>query len=110
MEVTQPDEKLLTGTEAEKFLPSGSSENFPLQNAKEFLTRTPAHELKNVFGITHDALSVPEKETPKPQLPKPARMVPEKPRHPFATFFSGFLLLTLLIIIGLYIWGGMLAV
>ena len=110
MEVTQPDEKLLTGTEAEKFLPAGLNENFPLQNAKEFLTRTPVHELKNVFGISPDVPPALEKETPKTELPKSARMEPEKPRHPFAKFLGGFLLLLLLVTIGLYIWGAILAV
>ncbi len=106
------DEKLLTGTEAEKFLPSGSGENYPMQSAKEFLTRTPEHELKNVFGMAAEEklesripLDTTETEHQKFEIPIPK----ERPRLSMLRFLGGFLLVMLILIIVLYIWGGMLA-
>ncbi len=102
------DEKLLTGTEEEKLLSPNPEENYPLQNAKEFLTRTPAHELRNVFSGTPDFPPIPKKETAKPETPEPPVTPTEKPRHLLAKFIWIFLLMILLAVTGLYIWGGML--
>ena len=123
------DEKLLTGTEAEKLLPP---ENYFPLNAKEFLTRTPMHELKNVFGAPTHEENQKQETVPAPlqnNLQKPQNILnhlpplsvkqsrtfeipklvqKEKPRHGILKFFGRLLLFTTIIIIALYIWGGIL--
>lgn len=134
MDETETDEKLLSGPEPEKLLPA--AENFPLLNAEEFLKRTPPRELKNIFGLTEsrdvskqEALSVlpvvqtetatptpktfqkffprlAEKESPKSALPITVMPKEKKSRRWVVRFAGSFFLLAIIVIVGLYIWGG----
>ncbi|MBI2476041.1 MAG: hypothetical protein HYV67_02255 [Candidatus Taylorbacteria bacterium] len=109
----QGDEKLLTGTEAEKLLNAEPGESYPAQSAKEFLTRTPERELKNVFGMTaEENLRSSAPSVAPTAAPQKSEMSPPtaeaKPPLSIARFLLGFLLVALILIIGLYIWGGVL--
>ena len=103
------DEKLLTGTESEEFLPPVKSR--PTLNAKEFLVRTSAQELRDIFGVTpkEEPRVLPPLPENKPKVvpAEPATLtVKEKPRHLIIKFIGQLPLIILLIIIILYFWGG----
>jgi len=119
------DEKLLTGTAEELFLPELSP--------KEFLLHTPTHELRNIFGVAagEKILTPPSNptppiktpSTPPPIMPTPAPkmeklMTPDtfatleqraKLKRPFFSFFISILLVAFVIVIALYIYGWYLA-
>lgn len=126
-------EPLLANPPPQELLPSG--ETTPLLTAEQFIKTTPLHELKNVFGHTSeeipastlippltpkseetsqefknlqkDFLSVSKKETAKPApAPLPVQKVGFWKRV-FRIFAAVFLVL-LIIMLALYIWGGLL--
>ena len=132
------DEKLITGTESETLLPAFDDSspigigrlpsNSPVKSAKEFLATTPAHELGNVFGtapgtkvwkpeaatVAAKMWSAPEKEATKFVPVKPLTVMPPaepqtKPRRSIFKIIRNVFFAILIILVGLYIWGAILA-
>ncbi|MEK7574752.1 MAG: hypothetical protein AAB511_00795 [Patescibacteria group bacterium] len=119
------EEKLITGTESETLLPPNNSST---KSAKEFMATTPAHELGNVFGATPGSQvwkpeaatvapktwSAPEKETTKFVPVKPLTVMPasepaNKPKRSILKIIRNIFFTVLIILVGLYIWGAILA-
>ena len=108
----------------------------PLLTTKEFLATTPPHELANIFGATEETMkqraasapaisdeeaalsttknfSVNPDYTPLKVHMKPETryiiMPPLKQKHQVISFLTSLILLSFITLIGLYIWGGILA-
>lgn len=88
----------------------------PLLTTEEFIKTTPAHELKNLFGAIPDRDAKPKnfqptatpviKATPSVQTPKIEKT--QKEKMAVGKFFLGLFLILLVLLIGLYVWGGIL--
>jgi hypothetical protein len=130
------EEKLLANPETPEMLASG--ETHPYLSGKEFISKTSVEELKNVFGITDRELPNPKtlaetklavpanpkeqpekfsflpkliKKTPPPEQAVPNTVKPEEnsgTAKKISRLATALLLIIILIIIGLYIWGGIL--
>ncbi len=120
------DEKLLASPETPELISSDHIES--REHAKQFLKRTPASELSEIFGAKETF--VPNEEPlnpPPPQVPSEINLtetafgltptatisVPSLPKmKPPVTvfrFLKIFLLILIILTAGLYFWGGMLA-
>ncbi|MES2088291.1 MAG: hypothetical protein V4467_04865 [Patescibacteria group bacterium] len=110
----QTDEKLLTGSQSQEFLPK--AENIPNLSAKEFLKITPPRELKNVFGNSPSVQTFKPTLTPPPTIPPVKSFTTassfstpkKKPLH-LKTFFLAVVIFCIVAVVGLYIWGALLA-
>ncbi|GEM_PF-2664672 len=126
MDETKDDKKLLRSSLDTPEILSAQLEQ-PLLTTEEFIKTTPPHELKNVFGMGPGEISQPKVSPPSspeqvskikaiqfselPKIFEPAATVSpqkEKSKHSVGTFFLGLFLIVVILLIGLYIWGGIL--
>ena len=135
MDENQTEEKLLGSPLDTPELVSGDGPK-PFLSTKEFLANTPHHELASIFGTAHAETpksetptpsakmaqeksepptrnlseglpSLSEKETPKQETHDAPTKV-KKPKRYLLGFFAAFLVFSVIALVALYTWGGML--